>query len=234
MILIAIIDDNRQERQALEEYVEHYLNEKNTAFLIHRYDCGVEFIRSRTVYDIVFMELQLSDMDGLDAARFLRIVNKNAKLVFVTHMAHLAIRGYEVSAVDFVVKPAEQSTIDRVMDKVLEDMEKRRGEYITLKTQNGVIALLTSSIYYVEVYDHDLVYHTDQGDHRVRGQLGKVREKLNDPAFVQCSRSYLVNMHHVQSVHSDYLMVNGDKIQIAKSHHKEIKERFLHYMDERG
>lgn len=227
MILIAIVDNNQLEGQALEECVENCLKEKGVAYMLHKYDNGVEFIRSRTNYDIVFMDIQLGDMDGVDAAYFLRIVNKDAKLIFVTHLAERAIEGYKVDAIDFILKPADQSAIDYALNKALKSIGEHRQDYFPLKTSDGVISLSTSSIYYVEVYDHDLIYHTEQGDYKVRGRLSDVRERLDDRVFIQCSRSYLVNIRHVKSVHSDHLVINGTKIQIVKSHHKKIEQTFI-------
>lgn len=230
MTLIALVDSNQLERQTLKQYVEHTLDEAHTAYMIHEFDGGVEFIRSRAAYDIVLMETQLEDMSGLDAARFLRIVNEDAKLIFVTHMAQLAICGYEMSALDFLVKPVTQPVVEGVIKRALKCIEKDNGSYYALKTPGGIISLPTRSIYYVEIYDHNLVYHTEQGDHKIRGRLGEVREKLGDRLFIQCNRSYLVNMRHVQSLHGDHLVVNNVKIQIAKSHYKEIEQIFMNYL----
>lgn len=234
MILIAIVDDNRQDGQALEESIERYFEGRNAAHHIHRFASAVEFIRSPTAYNIVFMDIRMDDMNGLDAAYFLRIVNKDAKLIFVTRMVQMAIHGYEVGATDFLAKPAQQSAVDRALDRALAGLEVSSGSYFALKTADGIVSLPVCGIYYVEVYDHSLIYHTQQGDYRVRGRFGEVREKLNDRYLLPCGRSHLVNMRHVQSLHGDHLTVNGVKIHVAKSRRKRLEQVFLSCLGENG
>lgn len=227
MTLIALVDSSQQERKALADYAAIYLKQADIPYIIHEFDGGVEFIRSRAVYDIVFMDTELNDMDGLEAARFLRIVNEDAKLIFVAHTAERAICGYEVCALGFVLKPVDQATVARELAKAMKYIEKDYGSCHVLKTPDGIINLPMRSICYVEIYGRNLVYHTERGDYKVRGRLCDVREQLNDSFFVQCSRSYLVNMRHVQSLHNDYLVVKDVEIPIAKAHYKKIRQFFV-------
>lgn len=232
MLLIAIVDDDAKEVQTLAGYVERYFEEKGEAHIIHMYYDGVEFVRSRELYNIVFLDIRMGEMDGLDAAHFLRIVNKEAQLIFVTYMAQMAIRGYEVDAMDFVIKPIDQFSIYRVLDKALKRINDCKGATFALKTPDGIVSISSNDIYFVEVYDHDLIYHTEQGDYKVRGRLGDVRKKLDEQHFIMCNRSYLVNMRHIKSVHSDYMVVNDVQVQISKSHRREIEQRFINYLGE--
>lgn len=234
MVLIAIVDSSREDTQALERLVKDCLDEKGVPCLVHRFDNGIDLIRSRTVYDLVFMDITLDGMSGLDAAHFLRIVNKEAALVFVTHMVQMAIRGYEVGAVDFIAKPASRPVIDRAVNRVLRKLVSSRNDCFPVKTADYIVWLPADSIYYVEIYDHDLVYHTARGDHRVRGRFKEARERLEGQSFIQCNRSNLVNMRHVQSLHSDHLMVNGVRIPVARSHYREVRQTFLNCADRRA
>lgn len=232
MLLIAIVDDDEKEMQELKSCVEQYFSAGEDACIIHTYSDGVEFIRSREQYNIVFLDIRMREMDGLDAAHFLRIINKEVQIIFVTHMAQMAIRGYEVDATDFVIKPVDQFSINRVLDKAAKRMDAAANITFALKTPEGIVSITSKSIYFVEIFDHDLIYHTEIGDFKVRGKLGEVRKKLDESQFIQCNRSYLVNMRHIKSIYNDYVLVNEERIQISKSRQKEIEQRFIKYLGE--
>ena len=232
LLMIAVVDDDRQEAAALQEQIRHYLARAEKPHIIHEFPDGLDFIRSTESYDVVFMDIRMNQLDGLDAARIMRKVSRDNVLIFVTHMAQFAIKGYEVDALDFVLKPTSQPSIDRVLDKALKRVQSRAGSPIVLKTADGVQSISSNDLCYVEVYNHNLIYHTVQGDYQVRGQLGEVWEKLDKQQFILCSRSFLVNLHHVTSLHNEYLVVQNEKIWISKSHRKEIKQRFSVFLGE--
>lgn len=232
MLLIAIVDDDESEMQELKNCVEAYFAVREETCIIHLYQDGVEFIRSREQYNIVFFDIRMKEMDGLDAAHFLRIINKEVQIIFVTHMAQMAIRGYEVDATDFVIKPVDQFSINRVLDKASKRIDTYADTSFALKTPEGIVSITSKKIQYVEIFDHDLIYHTELGDFKVRGKLGEVKKKLDESQFIQCNRSYLVNMRHIKSIYNDYVMVHDVRIQISKSRQKEIEQRFTRYLGE--
>ena len=232
MLLIAIVDDSAQDADLLKRQIELFLTESKEPYLIHVYHDGVEFIRSPEEYSIAFLDIHMEKIDGLEAAHFIRKISKDTILIFVTGMAQMAIRGYEVDALDFIIKPTDQRSIDRVMNKAIKRIQNQLGVTVVLKTSRDIISISSNKIYFIEVYDHDLIYHTEQGEYRVRGQLYEARKQLDEKQFILCHRSYLVNLRHISSVHDEYLIVNGKKVLISKSHRKEIERRFVSYLGE--
>ncbi|MGI6238486.1 MAG: LytR/AlgR family response regulator transcription factor [Christensenellales bacterium] len=232
MLLIAIVDDSPQDADLLQKQVERFFAEAKQAFVLHIYHDSVDFIRSQVEYNIAFLDIHMDKIDGLEAAHFVRKINKDTVLIFVTQMAQMAIRGYEVDALDFIIKPSDQHSINRVLRKGLARIKSQTGVSVMLKTSRGVVSISSNKIYYVEVYDHYLIYHTDQGDFRVRGQLRELHNKLSDKQFIMCSRSHLVNLRHIASVHDDYLVINGENVPISKARRKDIEQQFVNYLGE--
>ena len=230
MLLVAIVDDDPGDAGLLNSHVEAYFRQHEIPAVIHLFRDGLDFIRGTEHHDIVFMDIQMEKLDGLDAARLMRKINQEACLIFVTQMAQFAIRGYEVDALDFIIKPASQASISYVLDKAMRRLRESTNEAFLLKTSEGTVSLSTNDITYVEVFDHNLVYHTVRGDYTVRGRLSDVSEKLDSRRFVLCSRSFVVNLRHVSNVTSDSVTIGGDRIPISKSHRKELMQRFSSFL----
>ena len=230
VLLVAIADDDARDAALLKGLVEEYFAKNNTAVMIHVFSDGLDFIRSSENHDIVFLDIQMGKLDGLETARFLRKIGKESILIFVTNMAQFAIRGYEVDALDFIVKPASLASITYVLDKAMKRLSGGNSATFSLKTPDGTISLSANDIVYVEVFDHNLVYHTAKGDFTVRGRLSDVMEKLDPERFVLCNRSFIVNLRHVSNITADYLMIGDTRISISKSHRKELMQRFSSFL----
>ena len=232
MLRIAIVDDSPDDSAALHALVADYFKSNDQTCMIHIYNAPLDFIRSTDHHDIVFMDIRMDKLDGLEVARIMRKINTESVLIFVTHMAQLAIKGYEVDALDFIVKPADQHAINYVLTKAMTRMESISNTVFALKTASDIISLSSNDITYVEVFDHNLAYHTTKGVYEVRGRLSDVIKKLDAKRFVMCNRSFVVNLRYVSSACSEYLVVDGKKIFVSKSHAKEIMKHFSSFLGE--
>ena len=230
MIWIAIVDDEQSDSALLGARVEAYCKKNDIASQIRVFRDGFDFIRAIEHFDIVFMDIRMEKLDGLETARLLRKINKDACLIFVTNMAQFAIKGYEVDALDFIIKPVTMASITYVLDKAMRRLQESTNTTLSLKTSKGAVSISAGDITYVEVFDHNLVYHTTKGDYVVRGRLSDVREKLDETRFVLCNRSFVVNLRYVSNLGSDYLTIGETKISISKSHRKELLKRFSSFL----
>ena len=231
MLLAAIVDDDPRDSALLKECVEKYCETNRIPVMIHVFQDGLDLIRSTEKHDIVFLDIQMGKLDGLETARFIRKIDRESILIFVTNMAQFAIKGYEVDALDFILKPASMASITYVLDKAMKRLDGSGDKAsFSLKTSDGTISLSVNDITYVEVFDHNLVYHTTKGDYTVRGRLSDVSEKLSPDRFVTCNRSFVVNLRHVSSVTSDTLLIGDTRISVSKSHRKELMKRFSSFL----
>ena len=230
MILVAITDDDAKDAALLKKGVEAYFQAKKRTARVQVFSDGLDFIKSSETYDIVFLDIQMEKLDGLETARLLRKIGKESILIFVTNMAQFAIKGYEVDALDFIIKPASMESIVYVLDKAMKRLAGTAGTVIALKTAEGTTTLSENDITYVEVFDHNLVYHTTQGDYTVRGRLSDVTEKLNPERFVECNRSFIVNLRYVSHVAAEYLLIGDTRISISRSHRTELMKRFSGFL----
>lgn len=228
--LVAIVDDDAQDAALLKSYVDAYFAKNGVSAMTRVFSDGLDYIRGSEAHDIVFLDIQMEKLDGLETARLLRRIGRESIIIFVTHMAQFAIKGYEVDALDFIVKPATAAAVDYVMDKAMRRLSANASALFSLKTAEGTISLSANDIQYVEVFDHNLVYHTTRGEYTARGRLSDLVNKLDPERFVLCNRSFIVNLRYVTHVTADHLTVGSTQISISKSHRKELMKRFSSFL----
>ena len=234
MLLVSIIDPSKEDVTRLSALIERYFRRSGTAYVQRVYQSGMEFVRSAENSDIVFLETNLEKLDGLETARIIRKLGNEAQLIFIARGAEMAIHGYSVDALDYLLKPVEPAAVECALDKAVRRLSSRSCAYLALKLPNGRASISTNDITYVEVFDHNLVYHTTGGDYTVRGRLGDVYEQLDHDYFLACNRSFIVNLRYVTEICTDHVILNGTKISVSKSHRKEIQSRFSAFMDKRA
>ncbi len=230
MYNIAVVDDDASDRGEILGHLERYRREKDKSFTVTEFDNAVKFLEGyNPAYDIVFIDIQMPYLDGMTAAEKLREVDSAVPLVFITNMVKYAVKGYSVDAADFVVKPIAYGGFSVMLDKVLRLADKN-GDAVMLKTAEGKIRLWLDRISHIEVTDHQVCYHADDGDHMVWGSLKEQESKLPTDRFAKCSNYCIVNLKYVAGITDGELKLSGGRsVPISRSKRKELTDRLLAY-----
>lgn len=224
-VKVAIVEDEEKAAEELKNALEKFSKENDIHFAVETFQEGLTFLDDSKAFDLIFMDIEMPHMNGIDVAKKLRQKDDKVALIFVTNMVQYAIKGYEVDAIDYVLKPLKYARFSALMKKTLRIIDKTNEDQLVLKTTGGVRKLYFSSIIYIEIRDHLLIYHTDQGDIETWGTISGAEEKLPKEEFCRCSHSMIVNFKYIQETEKDSIILKGINTPISISHSK--KKDFL-------
>lgn len=221
MIRVAIIEDDADDAAELMKNVEDVIVETGKTCEIAVFENPVRFLDTyKPDYDLVFMDIEMPTMNGLEAARRLREKDKSVVLIFVTNVARFAVDGYTVDAVDFLVKPVEKANLRVKLVRALNKIDNGRGERIIIRCKTGACVETVSRIKYVEVMDHKLLFHTVDKTVVSTGSLSKVELQLKPYGFSKCNSCYLVNLDYVTEINDRTVHVGGDRLVMSRARMK--------------
>ena len=219
MVRTAIVDDEEQDYQIIREYLEKFYSENGIEYEIVRFSEGVSFL-SESGFDLVFLDIEMPLMNGIEVARKFREKDQSCALIFITNMIQYAIKGYEVDAIDYVVKPIQYTRFETLMKKTMRMIGENKKQEIVVKTKGGMTKIAVDSIRFIEIKDHLLIYDTDDGEVEVWGTLGGVLKSLPPKMFVRCSNSVIINVKKIVSIDRDEVVLEGVKRRIPISRSK--------------
>ncbi len=227
MYKVAIVDDESESIDCLINCLNSYTNDYGVSFVVTKFSNGLDFVEEyQPVFDIVFMDIDMPHKNGLSAAKALREFDSTVELVFCTYLAKYAVKGYQVDALSYLLKPINYSAFKITMDRAIRNCEGKVQQEVLLPSSEGPIRLQLADLNYIAVFNHDIKYHTERGEFKVYGTLRAIEKLLPKEQFIKCNRSMLVNLRNVTRIAKNFAYIGSERLDISRNRKKEFLDAF--------
>lgn len=230
---ILICDDEIQYVDKLKEHIEEYMQSKNINFEIDT-ECNPQnIIDSDTVYQLVFLDIQMDEIDGISLAKVLKERNNKVVIFFVTSFKDYQDEAMDLRAFRFFEKPIDQTRLNSGLDKAMEYIDESYVDFY-LYSNNEQKRILTDDVFYVERINRQVTLATKDGNFTTRESFDDWCEILQNSFFYRVHKSYIVNLHYVSSYRYDELILeNKIRIPIASRRQADFHKFWFAYLRRR-
>ena len=227
---IAIVEDEQKYRDVLKENLKNYSNENHVEFNIDEYSDGYNLIDNyQCQYNILFLDIELIQLNGIKTAEKIREMDSKVTIIFVTNLINFAVKGYEVDAQSFLIKPVTYFKFSRELQRALKKIDQQNDHHVIINTESGIKKIDSFQIQFIESVKHELIISTLEKDYSLWGTLKEWEEKLSSQNFYRCNNSYIINLEHVKGVDGDYVIVDKARLKISRARKKKFMDVLTEY-----
>ncbi len=232
MIKIAICDDEPFMAQEIAGLLSGYMEEKRiTSYCVSSFSNGRSLLECDRNFDLIFLDIQMEQPDGMETAKLLRRRGDRSLLIFVTVLKECVFDAFEVEAYDYLIKPLDGDRFRRTMDRAVEALEHRAEKSIMVRRGTSCEVIPLAQIVYCEVQGRKVYIHQSGGT--VAGHYEKLDDLARrvDGRFFRCHRSYLVNLDYVRGMYAGQIALSqGGQIPVSRSREQELTRALLRHM----
>ena len=231
MIRIAVVEDDEDYIAVIKKYIVRYMKEKGDTISVDVFQDGHQIVFDyQPVYDIILMDIEMPKMDGISAAEKIRELDKDVIIIFITNMAQYALKGYQVRARSYILKPVNYYSLALELQEAIATISRKVDDTILLKDDDVLKKISVNDIYYLESQQHYIIVHTKTGNIRIRESMKNMERRLEKSYFQRCNVSYLVNLAHVSSIDRDIVVVGGERIPMSRQKSKSFVSALTDYI----
>ena len=231
MIRIAICDDEKHMSDHIRSMVLNFFRKKNREIILRMFSGGEELLSYNGQIDILFLDIQMKDMDGMETARKLRAGRFRGVLIFITVLKEMVFQSFEVQAYDYLVKPVDKKQFEKTMERLYASMQNASEDSLLVQKGYEGRIIPKDEIVFCEIIDRKIYLNLASGevvDYYER--IENLETKL-DNRFYRCHRSYLINLKHLKGYkNGTACMDNGKEIPVSRLRSKEFSGVVLQYM----
>ena len=231
MIHIAICDDEKHMSDHIRSMVLNFFRKKNREISLRMFSGGEELLSYNGQIDILFLDIQMKDMDGMKTARKLRADQFRGFLVFITVLKEMVFQSFEVQAYDYLVKPVDEKQFEKTMERIYASMQNASEDSLLVKKGYEGRVIPKDEIVFCEIIDRKIYLNLASGEVADYYERIENLETKLDNRFYRCHRSYLINLKHLKGYkNGTAYMDNGKEIPVSRLRSKEFSGVVLQYM----
>jgi DNA-binding LytR/AlgR family response regulator len=234
MIKIAICEDEKDQQELLKDHIEKIFKGLSVKYSLDVFNSGEELLENYSKdIDIVLLDIQLNEINGIDTARKIRLLDDKIEIIFITSLIEYALEGYEVRAYRYLIKPVKYENLKENIINCIKEVDIK-NKYIIVKEQGNQIKLDINEITYIEVQKETITIHTLKQVYNTKGTMNNIENEIDCSRFFRCHKSFLVNLEHVKSI-KQYIAIleNSEEVPISRYRFKETKDKFFDLIEEK-
>lgn len=224
MLNIAICDDDLGIVEQMKKIIKTHDKEH---YLVNTYTSGEELLNARKSFDVIFLDIDMHGINGIETAKQIRNLDKSVKIIYVTNFTDYVNLAFSVHAFGYINKPINELEIYNQLNEVIEyTRAKDEEELIELITTDGIKRLTSKEIYFFEYFDRKVQMKTINGTYILKRKITDVSKFMNQYGFFMPHKSFSVNLFYVKSVKGyDIYMMDGSIIPLSQKKSVEFKEQ---------
>lgn len=231
MLRILVCDDDAVFSQGLTRQIRQLLQQKGIQAQIHTHQYAEDILpETMERYDIAFLDVDFAGKNytGIDIARKLRSLRRDAVILFVTNFPEYAPEGYEVQAFRYLLKSAVGAKLESYLDQALAQLEATEKS-VTFNVYGESVRVPVGDILYVEAQLHEVLLYLIQGEPlRFYASISAVEEMLASDGFLRIHKSYLINMCHIQRLQCRQAeLTGGQLLPVSERNYAQLKKQYL-------
>ncbi|AKA68239.1 two component transcriptional regulator, LytTR family [Clostridium scatologenes] len=191
MFKIAVCDDETLQRLDIVNKLKSSLKNIDFTFQVEEFNSGEEILSCKSYFDIIFLDIKMHKLSGVDVARKLRENKNNSKIIFITSFKEYVFQAFDVSAFHYLIKPVSKEKILKITNKVLKSFNEEKNDnlYIVITKSRRAIKVLLNNIYFFEIQNRIIIIHTTNGNIEYYDKISNVEEKIASNDFFRCHRA---------------------------------------------
>ncbi len=227
---IAICDDEKRIADILEDKLEDYYFSKEKNCEIRKYHSGKSLLEDDLSWiELLFLDVDMPEMSGLETAKEIRKINKSMKIVFLTAYSEFVFESFKVDAFRYLLKPLKEKELQETL-ATLEDEGDDPNNYLRFQFNSENFSVHVKDIIYIEGMRDKIWIFCDSGTYRWKGTLKEMLSMLEGKGFFQVHRSYLINMDKIKSYSSKSVFLeNNYEVPISKYRLDDFKEEYIRH-----